>query len=58
MGHTYTNLLCHVVFSTKHRQPLIHDSFRDRLHKYLSGVARGEFGGALPSAAPRTTSTA
>jgi REP element-mobilizing transposase RayT len=28
VGHTYTNLLFHVVFSTKDRRPLIHDSFR------------------------------
>ena len=47
MGHTYTSLLFHAVFSTKHRRPLIHDAFRDRLHQYMSGVARAEFGGAL-----------
>jgi len=47
MGHTFTNLLFHVVFSTKERRPLIDDSFRDRLHQYMSGIARSEFGGAL-----------
>jgi len=47
MGHTYSNLLFHVVFSTKQRQPLIHDAFRERLYEYLSGIARNEFRGAL-----------
>jgi putative transposase len=47
MGHSYTNLLFHVIFSTKERRPLIHDTFRDRLHQYMSGIARQEFGGAL-----------
>jgi len=43
MGHTYANLLVHVVFSTLERRPLIHDSFRARLHEYMGGVARHEF---------------
>jgi len=47
MGHTYANLIFHVVFSTKERQPLMHDSFRPRLFEYLSGIARNEFRGAL-----------
>lgn len=47
MGHTYTNLVVHAVFSTKERRPLIHDFFRPRLFAYLSGLARNEFRGAL-----------
>lgn len=47
MGHTYANLVVHVVFSTKQRAPLIHDSFRPRLFAYLSALARNEFRGAL-----------
>jgi len=47
MGHTYANLIFHVVFSTKERRPLIHDSFRPRLFEYMSGLARNEFRGAL-----------
>ena len=47
VGHTYANLVFHVVFSTKERRPLIHDSFRPRLFEYLSGLARNEFRGAL-----------
>ena len=46
-GHTYANLLVHVVFSTKDRMPMICDEFRGRLHEYLSGIAREEFGRAL-----------
>ena len=47
MGHTYANILLHVVFSTKERRPLIADSFRDRLYEYMSALAKGEFGQAL-----------
>ena len=47
MGHTYSNLVFHVVFSAKERRPLIHDSFRPRLFEYLSGLARNEFRGTL-----------
>src|SRR5690606_35869859 len=37
MSHTYSRLLVHVVFSTKHRQPLIHADIRDRLYEYMAG---------------------
>jgi len=47
VGHTYANLIFHMVFSTKERRPLIHDSFRPRLFEYLSGLARNEFRGPL-----------
>jgi len=47
VGHTYSSLLVHVVFSTKDRRPVIHDSFRQRLYEYMGGIARGEFGRAL-----------
>jgi len=47
MGHTYANVLLHVVFSTKDRVPAIHDAFRVRLYEYMAGVARNEFGRAL-----------
>lgn len=47
MGHTYADLLVHVVFSTKDRLPLIQDEFGGRLHEFMSGVARNEFGRAL-----------
>ena len=47
MGHTYSNLLSHVIFGTKDRRPFIHESLRQRLYEYLAGVARHEFGRAL-----------
>ncbi|MBU0638517.1 MAG: IS200/IS605 family transposase [Planctomycetes bacterium] len=47
MGHTYSNLLVHVIFSTKNRTPSITPPIRTRLYEYLGGVARKEFGRAL-----------
>jgi len=47
MGHTYTNLLYHVAFSTKDRVPIIEDSWARRLHQYMAGIARKEFIKAL-----------
>lgn len=41
MSSTYTSLHCHIVFSTKHRRPLIADEWRERLHAYLGGMMRG-----------------
>jgi putative transposase len=46
MAATLTNLLFHIIFSTKDRQPLIRDSFRDELEKYIAGIVRNE-GGVL-----------
>jgi len=47
MGHTYSRLLVHAIFSTKGRRPLIGDCFRERLYRYMGGIARSEFGRAL-----------
>jgi putative transposase len=44
MANTLTNLLYHVVFSTKNREPLIRDTFRDELEKYIAGIIRNEAG--------------
>ena len=41
---THLSLHFHVVFSTKHRQPMIAASWRPRLHAYLGGSIR-EAGG-------------
>ena len=46
MADTFTNLLYHLVFSTKDRRPLITDDFRERLYEYMGGIIRGE-GGCL-----------
>jgi len=52
MAHTYTNLLTHVIFSTKDREPLITASLHDDLLAYLGDIVR-ELGGALRAANPR-----
>jgi REP element-mobilizing transposase RayT len=40
MPQTLSFNLVHLVFSTKHRAPLIHDDIRPNLHAYLAGTAR------------------
>ena len=46
MADNLTNLLFHIVFSTKDREPLIRPAFRDELQKYIAGIVRNE-GGVL-----------
>ena len=40
MSRTFTNLLTHLVFSTKDREPLIRADMRGELHAYLGGLTR------------------
>src|SRR5262245_16625154 len=40
MPSTYTNLLYHVIFSTKERRPFITSELRERLHPYIGGIIR------------------
>ena len=40
MANTYTCLFYHFVFSTKHRQPLIHRDIEHRVWAYIGGIAR------------------
>jgi REP element-mobilizing transposase RayT len=47
MGATYTNLLYHIIFSTKHRVNLITPEIETDLHSYLGGIIRGAGGIAL-----------
>lgn len=47
MSHTFTNLLYHLVFSTKQRQDLILGSFCNELYSYLGGIIRGEKGNTI-----------
>ena len=44
MSSTFTNLLFHVVYSTKYRKPLIHPAWSERLFEYIGGIIRGERG--------------
>src|SRR5262245_27650644 len=46
MPSTYTNLLFHIVFSTKLRRGFIEPKLRDELYPYLGGAIRDE-GGTL-----------
>lgn len=42
-----SKVLVHLVFSVKHRHPLLHDEFRDRLHAYIGGIIRNHKGHLL-----------
>lgn len=47
MAHTYTNLLTHIIFSTKDRAPLIDADLRPKLFSYMGGIIREMRGTAL-----------
>ena len=47
MPNTYTQLLYHVVFATRRREPLILPRFEERLHAYIGGIVRKEKGSLL-----------
>jgi putative transposase len=42
MASSLTNLLYHIVFSTKERVPLIHEGFEEPLYEYIGGILRGQ----------------
>ena len=46
MGHTYSNLLFHVISATKDRVPQITADIRPRLDSYIGGIVR-KFRGVL-----------
>ena len=47
MGHTYTNLLTHIIFSTKDRLPYLRDEQRHDVFTYMGGIVRELKGSAL-----------
>lgn len=47
MAHTYTNLLAHVIFSTKERRPFIDAELKPRLLSYMIGIMREPRGNVL-----------
>jgi putative transposase len=47
VGTTLANLLIHVVFSTKNREPLIHQEVEAELHAYIAVVCRAKSAHAL-----------
>jgi REP element-mobilizing transposase RayT len=44
MPGTYSQILLHVVFATKHRQPWITTELSPRLYAYMGGIIRSEKG--------------
>ena len=44
---TFTNLLFHVVYSTKYRKPMIEKTWQDELYGYVGGVIRENKGTLL-----------
>src|SRR5258706_15283251 len=47
MSDSYTNLLYHIVFSTKDRRPLITPEYQLRLYDYIGGTIRAVGGVSL-----------
>jgi REP element-mobilizing transposase RayT len=47
MARTYTKLFYHLVFSTKHREPMIAHSFERELYNYIAGIVRNIDGSCL-----------
>ncbi len=40
MPQSLANILVHLVFSTKDRQPVLQDEWRDDMHGYIGGIIR------------------
>ena len=68
MPQSFASLHCHLVFSTKHRQPFIDAELQPRLFEYIGGIARNNncpliAAGGIPDhvhlllSLPRTLST-
>jgi len=47
MGHTFTNHLYHIVFSTQQRRAIISPGIKDRLFAYMGGTVRKTQGSLL-----------
>ena len=47
MSQSFTNLLYHLIFSTKDRRPLITLDYQPRLYDYIGGIIRNEGGISL-----------
>jgi putative transposase len=40
MAHTYSNLLIHAIFGTKHHRPLLDTELKSELFPYMGGIIR------------------
>ncbi len=47
MAHTYTSLFMHIIFSTKHRAPILRTEIRPRLFDYMGGIVRNMEGTSI-----------
>ena len=47
MSQSFTNLLYHIIFSTKDRRPLITSAYEPRLYEYVGGIIKGTGGISL-----------
>lgn len=47
MSQSLASILVHVVFSTKKREALLPDTFRDELHAYIGGIVENQKGTLL-----------
>ena len=41
MGHTYSQIITHIIFSTENRIPYLKPDLRDRVFRYMAGIAHG-----------------
>ena len=44
---TFTNLLFHIIYSTKYRKPIIHPDWQSDLYGYIGGIVRDQKGTLL-----------
>ena len=47
MAQSLAQILVHLVFSTKHREPWLEDGVRDELHAYVAGIVENQNGTLL-----------
>jgi hypothetical protein len=40
MSHTFSDLVTHIIFSTKDRKPFIEPDIRREIHAYLGGIVK------------------
>jgi hypothetical protein len=57
MGHTYTNLLTHIIFSTKDRLPYLRTERQRDVLTYIDGIVRELKGSAITLMESPITST-
>lgn len=42
MANTYTRIYIHIVFAVKYRHALIESAWKERLHKYITGIVQNQ----------------